>query len=248
VSCGKALTPTLSPQGGTGRDPRQREGERPRPFVVAIDGPAASGKGTLARRLADHFGLAHLDTGALYRATALLVLDEAGDPADPAVAEAAARRLDTRLLADPRLRGDKVASAASVVAAIVEVRRVLLAWQRDFAAHPPPPGRGAVLDGRDIGTVVCPEADVKLFVTASAETRASRRVKELREQGATAIYENVLQDLKQRDARDSGRPAAPLAAASDAEIIDSTTLDADAVFERASNLVARTLKEKEWQQ
>jgi cytidylate kinase len=160
-------------------------------FVVAIDGPAASGKGTLARRLAEHFGLAHLDTGALYRATARLVLDENGDPGDPAAAETAARRVDPQLLADPRLRADAVASAASVVAAIAEVRRALLGLQRDFAAHPPVAARGAVLDGRDIGTVVCPGADVKLFVTASTETRAARRVKELREQGTPAIYDNV---------------------------------------------------------
>jgi CMP/dCMP kinase len=217
-------------------------------FVVAIDGPAASGKGTLARRLAQRFGLAHLDTGALYRATALLVLDAADDPADPAAAEAAARRVELQLLADPRLRGDSVAAAASVVAAIPGVRRALLDVQRNFAAHPPAPARGAVLDGRDIGTVVCPSADVKLFVTASTDARAGRRVKELREQGAAAIYENVLQDLTQRDARDSGRRVAPLAAAPDAEVIDTSMLDADLVFERVSELVARALEEKEWPQ
>jgi CMP/dCMP kinase len=217
-------------------------------FVVAIDGPAASGKGTLARRIAERFGLAHLDTGALYRATALAVLDAAGDPADPAAAEPAARRLDPRLLADPRMRADAVASAASVVAAIPEVRRALLGFQQVFAAHPPAPACGAVLDGRDIGTVVCPQADVKLFITASTEARATRRVKELREQGAPAIYENVLQDLSQRDARDSGRRAAPLTAARDAHIIDTTTLDADVVFESACGLVARALEEKKWQQ
>jgi cytidylate kinase len=233
---------------GRGAEPPGADTVTLRPFVVAIDGPAASGKGTLARRLADRFGFAHLDTGALYRATARLILDQAGDPADPATAEAAARCVDARVLSDARLRGDAVAEAASVVAAIPEVRRILLAVQRNFAAHPPRPGRGAVLDGRDIGTVVCPAADVKLFVTASPEARACRRVKELREQGATAIYENVLQDLKQRDARDSERRSAPLAVASDAEMIDTTLLDADRVFERGSELVARTLKEKEWQQ
>jgi cytidylate kinase len=217
-------------------------------FVVAIDGPAASGKGTLARRLAERFRLAHLDTGALYRATARLVLDENGDTADPAAAGRAAQRLDPRRLADQRLRGDAVAAAASVVAAIPEVRRALLGFQRDFAAHPPAPARGAILDGRDIGTVVCPGADVKLFITASTEARAARRVKELREQGAPAIYENVLQDLNERDARDSGRRTAPLMAAHDAHIIDTTTLDADVVFERVCALVARALEEKEWQQ
>ena len=233
---------------GETEGPAQPEGEGQRSLVVAIDGPAASGKGTLARRIAERFGLAHLDTGALYRATALAVLDAAGDPADPVAAERAAQRLDPRLLVDPRLRADAVASAASVVAAIPEVRRALLGMQRSFAAHPPAPARGAVLDGRDIGTVVCPQADVKLYITASTETRAARRVKELREQGAPAIYENVLQDLNERDARDSGRRAAPLMAAPDAMIVDTTTLDADVVFERACDLVARALEEKEWQQ
>jgi cytidylate kinase len=261
VGAGLPLTPTLSPQAGRGSQqspsprasgeregPAQREGEGRPPFVVAIDGPAASGKGTLARRIAGRFGLAHLDTGALYRATALAVLDAAGDPANPLAAETAARRVDPRLLTDPKLRADAVASAASVVAAIPEVRGALLGLQRDFAAHPPASSRGAVLDGRDIGTVVCPGADVKLFITASTETRAARRVKELREQGAPAIYEDVLQDLNERDARDSGRGEAPLTAAHDAYIIDTTTLDADVVFERVCALVARALKEKEWQQ
>ena len=222
--------------------------KQPRPFVVAIDGPAASGKGTLARRLADRFGFAHLDTGALYRATALLVLDRAGDASDPATAEAAARRVDMRMLSDPRLRGPAVSAAASIVAAIPAVRSILLGLQREFAAHPPSPAKGAVLDGRDIGSVVYPSADAKIFLTASAETRARRRLTELRQQGATAIYENVLQDMKERDARDSERPTAPLIAAPDAIVIETSTLDADAVFERACDLIERTLKEKEWQQ
>jgi CMP/dCMP kinase len=219
-----------------------------RPFVVAIDGPAASGKGTLAHRLAERFALAHLDTGGLYRATAFLVLEQAGDPADPATAEAAACRVDPSLLADPRLREDDVAAAASVVAAIPAVRSALLNWQQDFAAHPPAPAKGAVLDGRDIGSVVCPAADVKLFITASAEERARRRVEELRQRGAAAIFQNVLQDLKERDARDCKRRAAPLGAAPDAIVVDTTTLDADTVFERCSVLIGRALKEKEWQQ
>ena len=252
MSGGLPLTPTLSPRAGRGSNqspsPPQQEGEGQPGFVVAIDGPAASGKGTLARRLAERFGLAQLDTGALYRATACLVLDQDGDPADPVTAEAAAQRVDARLLDDPRLRADAVATAASVVAAIPEVRRTLLGFQRDFAAHPPAPARGAVLDGRDIGTVVCPQADVKLFITASTEARAARRVKELREQGTPAIYEDVLQDLNQRDARDSSRRAAPLMVAHDAHVIDTTTLEADMVFERACRLVARALEENEWQQ
>jgi len=211
------------------------------PFVIAIDGPAASGKGTLARRLAERFGFAHLDTGALYRAAALLVLDQAGDPADPVAAAAAARRVDVPLLSDPRLRANEVAGAASIVAAIPGVRRALLDLQRNFAAHPPKPAKGAILDGRDIGSVVCPAANVKLFVTASAEERGRRRVEELRQQGAAAILDDVLQDLKERDARDIERRAAPLIAASDATVIDTTTLDADAVFERVSGLIARAL-------
>ena len=221
---------------------------RARSFVVAIDGPAASGKGTLARRIAERFALAHLDTGALYRATAFLVLDQAGDPADPIIAAGTARRVDHRLLSDPRLRGEAVAAAASVVAAIPAVRCALLNWQRDFAAHPPAPAKGAVLDGRDIGSVVCPAADVKLFITATAEERARRRVEELRQAGAAAIFKDVLQDMKERDTRDSERRTAPLGAAPDAVVIDTTTLDADTVFDRACVLVKRALKEKEWQQ
>jgi len=211
------------------------------PFIVAIDGPAASGKGTLARRLAARFGLAHLDTGKLYRATASAVLAEGGDPTDPAVAAAAAERVDLGTLDDPRLRREAVARAASIVAAIPAVRAALLARQRQFAHHPPPPAQGAVLDGRDIGTVVCPDATIKLFVTASAETRAKRRVKELRQGGAAAIYDDVLQDMKERDARDSERRVAPLSVAPDAVTLDTTALDPDQVFEQASRLIARAL-------
>jgi cytidylate kinase len=212
-----------------------------RPFVIAIDGPAASGKGTLARRLAEHFGFAHLDTGALYRATALLVLEQAGDPADPLAAARAAGLVHPRLLSDPRLRGGAVSAAASIVAAIPSVRRTLLDLQRNFAAHPPEPAKGAILDGRDIGSIVCPAAEVKLFVTANVEERARRRAEELRQQGAAAILQDVLQDLKERDARDTERRAAPLIAASDATVIDTTALDADTVFERVSSLIARAL-------
>jgi cytidylate kinase len=217
-----------------------------RPFVVAVDGPAASGKGTLARRLAAHFGMAHLDTGRLYRATALIVLGAGSDPSDAAAAARAARRVEAGLLSDPRLGDEAVGEAASVVAAIPAVRRALLALQRDFATHPPPPAKGAVLDGRDIGSVVCPAADVKLYLTAAAAERARRRVGELRQAGASAIYADVLQDLNQRDARDRERRIAPLAAPPDAVIIDTTVLDADAVFELAAEIIARTLEEKEW--
>jgi cytidylate kinase len=212
--------------------------------IVAIDGPAASGKGTLARRLARHFNLAHLDTGGLYRAVALRALESGGDPADPAVAEAAARAVCAADLADPRLREERVAQAASVVAAIPAVRQALLAFQRDFARHPPGGAAGAVLDGRDIGTVICPEADAKLFVTAGIEARAARRVKELRESGDAAIYGAVLQDMKDRDARDSHRRAAPLVPADDAFVLDTTALDADAALTAALDFIGRKLAAK----
>lgn len=212
-------------------------------MIIAIDGPAASGKGTLARRLAAHFKLAHLDTGKLYRATALHALLAGGDPADPVLAEAAAKRVRAGDLADPRLREERVAQAASVVAAIPAVRAALLAFQRNFARHPPG-ATGAVLDGRDIGTVICPDADAKLFVTASVEARAERRFRELRESGASAIYERVLQDMKDRDARDRERQAAPLAPAGDALVLDTTALDADAAFAAAVDFIDRKLAGK----
>jgi CMP/dCMP kinase len=209
------------------------------PWIIAIDGPAASGKGTLARRLAEKFGFAHLDTGKLYRATALGVIEAGADPADPAAGEKAARNINFARLGDARLRAEDVARASSVVAAIPAVRAALLEAQRRFAHHPPGAAKGAVLDGRDIGTVVCPDATVKIFLVASAESRAERRVKELRQRGAAAIYDAVLQDMRERDARDSERQVAPLAAAPDAITIDTTRLDADQVFERASDLIAR---------
>ncbi|HEX5321851.1 MAG TPA: (d)CMP kinase [Stellaceae bacterium] len=210
-------------------------------FVVAIDGPAGSGKGTLAAALARRFGLAHLDTGRIYRATAALVLHEGGDPADPETAASAARRFGFSRLGDPGLRDEAVGRASSVIAAIPAVRAALLERQRSFAAHPPAPATGAVLDGRDIGTVVCPDAAVKLYITASAAERARRRAKELRESGADAIYSAVLKDIEERDARDSGRRVAPLAAAPDAIEIDTTGLDPEAVLELASQHVTRAL-------
>jgi CMP/dCMP kinase len=215
------------------------------PFIIAIDGPSASGKGTLARRLAERFGLAHLDTGSLYRVAGFLVLIRGGDPADPATAEWAAEQVPATLLQDPtliygpRLRTEAVGAAASVMATLPAVRAALLSFQRSFAHHPPAPAKGAVLDGRDIGTVVCPDADLKLFITASAESRAERRVKELREAGAPAIYDAVLQDMRERDARDSERRVAPLSVAPDAVTIDTTSLDPEQVFELASDLIAR---------
>jgi CMP/dCMP kinase len=223
------------------RASERQQGNAPRPFVVAIDGPAASGKGTLARRLAARFGLAHLETGVLYRATALLVLKANADPADPVAAAAAARRVDQSLLSDRLLRDERVARAASAVAANPEVRRALLDFQRDFATHPPAPAQGAVLDGRDIGSVVCPAADVKLFVTADPEVRACRRLAELQASGVAAIYWDVLQELKDRDTRDAERGTAPMAVPPDAIVIDTTALDADAVLEHVSGIVSRAL-------
>jgi CMP/dCMP kinase len=197
--------------------------------IIAVDGPAAAGKGTLARRIAQHYRLAHLDTGRLYRATAFEALQAGGDPADPAVAEAAAKHVQADRLGDRRLSEERVAQMSSVVAAFPGVRAALLAFQRDFARQP----GGAALDGRDIGTVVCPEADAKIFVTASVDARATRRFQELRAAGVEAIYERVLQDMKDRDARDSGRQTAPLKPADDAFVLDTTALDAEAAFAAA---------------
>jgi CMP/dCMP kinase len=207
-------------------------------MVVAIDGPAAAGKGTLARRLAAHFDFAFLDTGLLYRATALHLIETGRGAEDLAAAEAAARRVNAADLADPRLRGEAVAQLASAVAVIPAVRAALLQFQRDFAASPPAGKAGAVLDGRDIGTVVCPAAAAKVYVTASQEERARRRAKELRESGVEAIYGAVLQDMQDRDARDSQRRTAPLRPADDAFVLDTTDLDADAAFAAARDYVA----------
>jgi CMP/dCMP kinase len=205
-------------------------------MIIAIDGPAGAGKSTIARRIAQHFGIAHLDTGSLYRAVALRAL-ALGDAADPAIAARAAQALDLSLLEDQRLRDDDVTAAASLVAAIPAVRQALLGFQRDFAHRP----GGAVLDGRDIGTVVCPDADAKLFLTAAPEARAMRRSRELQGDGDGSIYQRVLADMKARDARDSVRQAAPLVAAADATVIDTSTLDADAAFAAALEAIAGRL-------
>jgi len=206
--------------------------------IVAIDGPAAAGKGTLARRLAEHLGLAYLDTGLLYRAVGVAVLRSGGDPEDATTAADAARALDPALFADPELRLDTAGQAASKVAAIPAVRAELLDFQRRFAHNPPAGTNGVVLDGRDIGTVVCPDAPIKLFVTASVEKRADRRLRELQERGVAAIQEAVLQDMKDRDARDSQRSVAPLVAAPDAYLLDTTDLDADQAFAAALSYVS----------
>jgi cytidylate kinase len=204
------------------------------PLTIAVDGPAASGKGTIARALGHHFGLPHLDTGALYRAVALAAL-RAQAPLDdgPAVAAHAAA-LDLSLLEDPALRSDKTASAASRVSALADVRAALLAFQRAFAGQ----ATGAVLDGRDIGTVIMPEARVKFFVTASTSARAQRRHRELALSGSERSFEQVLADIEARDARDMGRAAAPLAQAADAILLDTTNLDKDAAVQRAIDIVS----------
>lgn len=202
-------------------------------MIVAIDGPAASGKGTLAKRLAAHFGLPHLDTGLLYRATAHRLLQEGHALDDVARATEAARRLMPDAFDEAHLRGPDMGEAASIVAAIPEVRAALLEMQRSFARRPP----GAVLDGRDIGTVVCPAAECKIFVTATPETRADRRTRELALRGEPAAYEMILADIKSRDERDSQRATAPLAAAPDAVKLDTTHLDVEAAFEAALAIV-----------
>jgi len=202
-------------------------------MIIAVDGPAASGKGTLARRIARHLGYAHLDTGRLYRAVGLAVVRAGRDPADSGAAETAALALDTAALNDADLAGDDAAQAASMVAAIPGVRAALLDFQRQFAHNPPGGAAGAVLDGRDVGTVVCPDADIKFFVTASAEIRAERRHKELLNRGEASIYARVLQELRERDARDSSREIAPLKPAEDAIVLDTSLMDADAAFATA---------------
>ena len=206
-------------------------------MIVAVDGPVAAGKGTLARALAAKLGLAYLDTGLLYRAVAALTLADGAAPDDEAATEAVARRLTPSDLERDDLRREEVGQAASKVAAQSRVRAALLDFQRQFAQHPPDGTKGAVLDGRDIGTVVCPDADVKLFVTASPEVRAERRYRELLARGEEIIYPRVLQDLKERDARDQAREVAPLRPAEDAAILDTSELDADAALQAAMQIL-----------
>lgn len=206
-------------------------------MIIAIDGPAASGKGTLARRVAAHFGLACLDTGLLYRAVARDVRRAHRSLDDPEAASAAARNLDAQSLSDPGLRDPGVGDAASIVARIPAVRAALLDFQRDFARQLP----GAVLDGRDIGTVVLPHADAKIFVTAAAEVRAKRRYEEMRARGEDVSYEGVLEVIRRRDARDSDREAAPMKPAADAFLLDTSDLDIEAAFRAAVALIERKL-------
>jgi cytidylate kinase len=215
--------------------------------IVAIDGPAASGKGTIARRLADEFGLAYLDTGSLYRKTAYLVLEEGGDPADESDAVAAAKSVMSHDVADEYLRTREVSDAASIVSAIPGVRAALVEVQRHFGEHPPSladgsAAKGAIVDGRDIGTVIFPGAEVKLFVTASPEERARRRHLELHDRGQAADFTEILADVKARDERDASRAISPMKPADDAHLLDTTDLSIEAAFEAARELVAAAFK------
>jgi cytidylate kinase len=205
-------------------------------MIIAIDGPAASGKGTLGKKLAAHYGLRHLDTGLLYRAVAKAVLDAGKQPDDVPAAVAAAKALDPARFEETALKAQAVGEAASIVSANPEVRAELLAFQREFAAKPP----GAVLDGRDIGTVICPDADVKIFVTATPEVRAHRRALEFAAAGRPIPEPDVLADIRKRDERDMGRSAAPLRQAPDAHLLDTTSLDISTAIRAAIDLVEAT--------
>ncbi len=202
-------------------------------MIIAIDGPAASGKGTLARKLAAHYGLNHLDTGLLYRAVGHQVLANGADPEDPKAAITAADQLDASQLDSDALRAEGIGEAASKVAAIPEVRTRLLDIQRRFAKD----GKGAVLDGRDIGTVVCANADAKLFITASAPTRAKRRYEEMRRKGGRMTYDEMLNDIRRRDERDSSRATSPMQKADDAHLIDTSEMDIETAFRAAVEIV-----------
>ena len=202
-------------------------------MIIAIDGPAASGKGTLAKRLAAHYGFRHLDTGAIYRAVAYALINRGADLGEEAAAVSAARALDPQTFDDPALKSHQVGTAASVVSAYPEVREVLLNFQRQFAAHPP----GAVLDGRDIGTVICPNADVKIFVVADPEVRARRRTLEAQARGEAANEVAILADILARDERDRNRAAAPLKPAKDAYLLDNSHLDIEGGVRAAIDII-----------
>jgi CMP/dCMP kinase len=210
------------------------------PLVIAIDGPAASGKGTLAMRIAQRFGLRYLDTGLLYRAVARDVKLAGAALEDANAAGDAARKLDPASLDDPALRGVGAGEAASIVARIPGVRAALLEFQRDFAGRLP----GAVLDGRDIGTVVCPRADVKIFVTASPEVRAKRRHLERLGRGETVAYEAVLADIRRRDERDTARDAAPMRQAADAVLLDTSNLAIEAALDTAVGVIMEKIGQR----
>ena len=202
-------------------------------MIIAVDGPAAAGKGTIARALAQHFGYHFLDTGTLYRRVGLALLETSDDPRNVKAAVAIAQNLNSHPYSDLELRTEAVGAAASIVAVIPEVREALLAYQRNFADQLP----GAVLDGRDIGTVVCPDADVKLFITASPEVRATRRLAELQAYGADVTFETVLHEIRQRDERDRTRAFAPLVPAADATVIETSEMTAEEAIAAAIRLV-----------
>lgn len=206
-------------------------------MIIAVDGPTASGKGTLAARLAARYGLARLDTGSLYRAVGLAVLDGGDDPADEAAAVKAAKALDLKAIDETRIRSAEAGPAASKVAAIAGVRAALLEAQRTFARQP----GGAVLDGRDIGTVICPDAQVKLFITASLDARTHRRLRELQARGETITFDQLKAQIAERDARDMNRAEAPLRQAPDAHLLDTTHLSIEAAVEAASRIVDAAL-------
>ncbi len=206
-------------------------------MIIAIDGPAAAGKGTMARRIAKHFNIAYLDTGLLYRAVGKKVIDQNGDPENGDVATSIAEALEAADLCGDGLRTETVGQAASKVSAVPGVRAALLTFQRNFAETPPSGMKGAVLDGRDIGTVVCPGATAKLFITATAEVRAERRLKELLGGGSEAIYARVLEDMKERDARDQSRATSPLEPANDAKLLDTSNLDVEQAFVEALEFI-----------
>lgn len=206
-------------------------------LIIAVDGPAASGKGTLARALAAHLGFHYLDTGALYRAVGLAMLDAGLDPHHEANAVKTAETLDIDGIDDARLRTDQVSEAASIVAAIPGVRAAILDFQRSFANRPP----GAILDGRDIGTVVCPAALVKLYVSASPQTRANRRFLELKARGEDVTEAGVLADVVARDARDANRAHSPLKPAEDAHLLDTSNLSIEAAFRAALDVIEQIL-------
>jgi CMP/dCMP kinase len=209
------------------------------PVVIAVDGPAASGKGTLARRLAAELGYAYLDTGLLYRAVGLSLIRAGLDPADGEAATQAAAVFDPAAadFSDPALREEETGKAAGIVAAVPGVRAALIDVQRRFAADPPHGAPGAVLDGRDIGTVICPDADYKFFIEADIGERARRRVKELQDRGDAVIPARVLQEMKERDERDRTRAVAPLVPAADASVLNTTNLNADAAFALAMSFI-----------
>lgn len=220
-------------------------------IIIAIDGPAASGKGTLSRAIAKELNLAHMDTGALYRAAAFELINSGLSEKDERDAQDAAQilvkkiknvRTPSEILGNPRLRDDDIGQKASIIAAYPKVRTALKDLQQDFAENPPHNYNGSILDGRDIGTVICPNADVKIFVTASTETRAKRRTKELQSKGLGATYGAVLKDMRERDARDAGRKSAPMKQAQDAITLDNSDLSPEQMLGKALEIIRRKVQ------